>query len=194
MSKERRRKGVFWNIVADDPYRKLVAVGLAVLLWFFINSRIMDSTDYVLPLRVVDALDVSSGENQLAIALPTDRVVKRRFLDEDREIPEERVKGMFEKLLSSPLVAEVAKVIESRLGRPLEPFDIWYNGFRPRGAYSEAELDTMVSKKYPTPEAYDRDIPNLLEKLGFSEKRASYLSDHIVVLQSARHVALALVL
>ena len=86
MSKERRRKGVFWNIVADDPYRKLVAVGLAVLLWFFINSRIMDSTDYVLPLRVVDALDVSSGENQLAIALPTDRVVKRRFLDEDREI------------------------------------------------------------------------------------------------------------
>ena len=72
MSKERRRKGVFWNIVADDPYRQLVAVGLAVLLWFFINSRIMDSTDYVLPLRVVDALDVSSGENQLAIALPTD--------------------------------------------------------------------------------------------------------------------------
>ena len=86
MSKDRRRKGVFWNIVADDPYRKLVAVGLAVLLWFFINSRIMDSTDYVLPLRVVDVLDVSSGENQLAIALPTDRVVKRRFLDEDREI------------------------------------------------------------------------------------------------------------
>lgn len=86
MSKDRRRKGVFWNVVADDPYRKLVAVGLAVLLWFFINSRIMDSTDYVLPLRVVDALDVSSGENQLAIALPTDRVVKRRFLDGDREI------------------------------------------------------------------------------------------------------------
>ena len=86
MSRERRRKGVVWNVLVDDPYRKLVAVGLAVLLWFFINSRIMDSTDYVLPLRVVDALDVSTGENQLAIALPTDRVVKRRFLDGDREI------------------------------------------------------------------------------------------------------------
>ncbi|MGC6488262.1 MAG: hypothetical protein ACON4Z_11500 [Planctomycetota bacterium] len=86
MSRERRRKGIVWNVLVDDPYRKLVAVGLAVLLWFFINSRIMDSTDYVLPLRVVDALDVSTGENQLAIALPTDRVVKRRFLDGDREI------------------------------------------------------------------------------------------------------------
>ena len=32
MSKERRRKGVFWNIVADDPYRKLVAGGLDVLV------------------------------------------------------------------------------------------------------------------------------------------------------------------
>ena len=86
MSVDRRRKGVIWNVLVDDPYRKLVAVGLAVMLWFFINSRIMDSTDYVLPLRVVDALDVSTGENQLAIALPTDRVVKRRFLDGDREI------------------------------------------------------------------------------------------------------------
>ena len=86
MSRERLRKGVVWTVLVDDPYRKLVAVGLAALLWFFINSRIMDSTDYVLPLRVVDALDVSTGENQLAIALPTDRVVKRRFLDGDREI------------------------------------------------------------------------------------------------------------
>ncbi|MEC8253814.1 MAG: hypothetical protein VYA51_06620 [Planctomycetota bacterium] len=86
MSADRRHKGVLWDVFVDDGYRKLMAVGLAVILWFFINSRIMDAADYVLPLRVVDQLEMSSGENELAVALPMDRVVKQRFLDGDREI------------------------------------------------------------------------------------------------------------
>ena len=106
--------------------------------------------------------------------------IARRF-DEDREIPEDRAKAMLEKVVSSPLVARVAKLIQSRLGRPLEPFDLWYDGFRPRSAHTEAELDTIVSKKYPNADAYRRDIPNLLMKLGFSPDRAQYLADHIVV-------------
>ncbi|MEC8653453.1 MAG: hypothetical protein VXY92_12925, partial [Planctomycetota bacterium] len=86
MSADRRHKGVLWDVFVDDGYRKLMAVGLAVILWFFNNSRIMDAADYVLPLRVVDQLEMSSGENELAVALPMDRVVKQRFLDGDREI------------------------------------------------------------------------------------------------------------
>ncbi|HKQ53287.1 MAG TPA: hypothetical protein VJT74_13015 [Pyrinomonadaceae bacterium] len=107
-------------------------------------------------------------------------LIARRF-DENREIPEARVKQMFERVLSSPLVPEVAQVIEKRLGRPLEPFDIWYNGFRPRGAYSEAQLDEAVSKRYPTAEAYKKDIPTLLTQLGFTKERAEYLANNIVV-------------
>jgi hypothetical protein len=107
-------------------------------------------------------------------------LIARRF-DENREIPEDRVRAMFEKMLSSPLVPRVAKLIERRLGRPLEPFDIWYNGFRPRGAYTESELDEIVSKRYPTAEAYEKDIPNLLMKLGFTKERALYLANNIVV-------------
>jgi hypothetical protein len=107
-------------------------------------------------------------------------LIARRF-DENREIPEPRVKAMLEQVLSSPLVPQIAKLIETRLGRPLEPFDIWYNGFRQRGKYTEAELDAIVSKKYPTPEAYKADIPNLLMKLGFSKERAEYLANNIIV-------------
>ncbi|MCZ6775177.1 MAG: hypothetical protein O7D34_01830, partial [Ignavibacteria bacterium] len=107
-------------------------------------------------------------------------LIARRF-DENREITEDRVRAMFEKMLSSPLVPRVARLIETRLGRPLEPFDIWYNGFRPRGAYTEAELDKIVSKRYPTAEAYEKDIPNLLMKLGFRKERALYLASNIVV-------------
>jgi hypothetical protein len=107
-------------------------------------------------------------------------LIARRF-DENREIPEARVKQMFEQVLSSPIVPQVAKLIEARLGRPLEPFDIWYNGFRPRGTYTETQLDEIVSKKYPTAEAYKREIPNLLVQLGFTRERAEYLANNIVV-------------
>lgn len=107
-------------------------------------------------------------------------LIERRF-NEDREIPEERAQAMLERVLTSPLVPEVAKLIESRLGRPLEPFDIWYNGFRPGSKYSEEQLDAMVRNRYPTAEAYQKDIPNLLMKLGFRPERAQYLAAHITV-------------
>jgi len=106
--------------------------------------------------------------------------VARRF-DEDRELPESRVEAMLVEVLSSPLVPRVAKFIESRLGRPLEPFDIWYDGFRPRGAYTEAQLDDITRRKYPTPAAFAADIPNILTGLGFAPERARYLAEHITV-------------
>jgi hypothetical protein len=107
-------------------------------------------------------------------------LIDRRF-NEDREIPEARVKAMLEQVLSSPLAAQTGKLIESRLGRPLEPFDVWYNGFRPGSKFTEAQLDEMVAKKYPTAEAYQKDIPNLLMHLGFSPERAQYVANNIIV-------------
>lgn len=106
--------------------------------------------------------------------------IARRF-DEDREIPEPRVKAMLEQVLTSPLMARVAGLIKSRLGRPLEPFDIWYSGFRPASPHSDAELNEIVSRRYPDPGSYERDIPNLLGKLGFSSQRAQYLAGKISV-------------
>ncbi|MES2489833.1 MAG: hypothetical protein V4607_08570 [Pseudomonadota bacterium] len=112
---------------------------------------------------------------------PTAPTYIQRVFDEDMQIPEARVQEMLEQVLSSPLVAQTAKLIESRLGRPLEPFDIWYNGFRPRGAYAEAELDAIVAKHYSTADAYKQDMPNILRKLGFSAERAKYLASNIAV-------------
>jgi hypothetical protein len=107
-------------------------------------------------------------------------LIDRRF-DEDREIPEARLQAMLEQVLSSPLVAQTAKLISSRLGRPLEPFDVWYNGFRPGSSFSETQLDAMVAKKYPTAGDYQKDIPNLLMKLGFAPDRAQYVANNIIV-------------
>jgi hypothetical protein len=107
-------------------------------------------------------------------------LIARRF-EENREIPEGAVKAMLESVLKSPLVPKIAKIIERRLGRPLEPFDIWYNGFRSRGQYTEKQLDSIVAGKYPNADAYKTDIPNMLMKLGFSKERAVYLADNILV-------------
>jgi hypothetical protein len=107
-------------------------------------------------------------------------LIARRF-DEDREIPEVRVRAMLEQVLTSPVVPQVAQLIEARLRRPLEPFDVWYSGFRPGSQYTEAQLDEMVAKKYPTAQAYQQDIPNLLMKLGFTPERAQYVAKNITV-------------
>jgi hypothetical protein len=106
--------------------------------------------------------------------------IARRF-NEDRELPESRVREMFERVLTSPLAPKVAALIESRLGRPLEPFDIWYSGFRPRGKYTEAQLDEITRKKYPSAPAYQADMPRMFQWLGFSPERARYLAANIVV-------------
>jgi hypothetical protein len=112
---------------------------------------------------------------------PTAPTYFARSFDEGREIPEARVRAMFERVLSSPLVPQVAALIEKRLGRPLEPFDVWYDGFRPRGAYTEAQLDELVSKRYPDAAAFEKDIPVILTKLGFSKERAQEIAANVVV-------------
>jgi hypothetical protein len=106
--------------------------------------------------------------------------IARKF-DLEREIPEQRLIAMLEEVLRSPLVPRVAKLVEARLGRKLEPFDIWYDGFRPRSRYAEAELDAMTRKRYPTAEAFQKDLPATLEKLGFAPERARWLAERIVV-------------
>src|SRR5262249_51099949 len=112
---------------------------------------------------------------------PTTPTLMARRFEENRELPEDRVDRMLKEVLQSPLVPRVAQLIERRLGRKLEPFDIWYNGFQPRGKYSESALDARVSAKSPDAEAYYADMPRLLEGLGFSPERGRYLAANIVV-------------
>ncbi|MFZ5440749.1 MAG: hypothetical protein ACOZQL_12130 [Myxococcota bacterium] len=97
------------------------------------------------------------------------------------EMPEARVKELLVSVLQSPLVPQVAAEIEKKLGRKLEPTDLWFNGFLARGAIPEAELDAKVRAKYPNAQAFAKDIPRILQGLGFSAERAKYLSERIIV-------------
>jgi hypothetical protein len=104
-----------------------------------------------------------------------------RIFEGQRQLSEARVEAMLEAVLGAPEVRELAALIRRRLGRPLEPFDIWYTGFRPLAQHDEAGLDRLVAARYPDVAAFQRDLPGILERLGFSSDRARYLAAHIEV-------------
>ncbi|MBX5483414.1 MAG: hypothetical protein IRZ16_16455 [Myxococcaceae bacterium] len=104
-----------------------------------------------------------------------------RVFEQERELPLERVEAMLTQLLTSPEAAKVAKEMERRLGRKLEPYDIWFDGFKARSKISEAQLDELTRKRYPTADAFARDIPRILTELGFAPDRAQYVAERIRV-------------
>jgi hypothetical protein len=112
---------------------------------------------------------------------PTAKTAIDRAFNLGREIPEARVERLFKDVLESPLVPKVAREIERRLGRKLEPQDLWYDGFKARAALDEATLDALTRRKYPDAAAFQRDLPRLLKGLGFDDTTAAFLADHIVV-------------
>lgn len=107
-------------------------------------------------------------------------LVSRRF-DSNREIPEAEVEALFVELLSSKEVKKVAKLIRKRLKRKLLPHDIWYNGFRQGVPVTEEELDKITAKKYPTLQAFEDGIDEILVKLGFPKDKAVEIASKIRV-------------
>jgi hypothetical protein len=97
------------------------------------------------------------------------------------ELTQQEVEELFIDLVSSPLAKEVGTLISQRLGRPLQPFDIWYDGFKARSTISEEELNAIVGKKYPSREAFENDLPNIMVKLGWNPERANNIASKIVV-------------
>lgn len=106
--------------------------------------------------------------------------IQRKF-DGEMELRQDEVEKLFVDYVSSPTIKEVAELIKKRLGRNLEPFDIWYDGFKSRSTINEEELDKIVSTKYPNKETFEKDLPSILEKLGFKKDRAEFISSKIAV-------------
>ena len=105
----------------------------------------------------------------------------QRSFDGGMEIPREQIEKLFTEFCSSPEVKEVGNLISKRLGRPLKPYDIWYDGFKARSSMNQDELDKITRAKYPNTAAFEADIPNILIKLGFKPEKAKEIASHITV-------------
>lgn len=154
-----------WNPSSNDVYKD----GSKVSLPSEDNTRYKIFLNNFHAMRQLDSYSLQN-ETQLD-----------RAFDGTMEILQKDVEHLFTSLLSSPQVKEVAHLIQSRLGRSLEPFDIWYNGFKSRGGISEEALDAITTKKYPNVAALEADLPNILIKLGWKPDRAKEICSLIVV-------------
>lgn len=104
-----------------------------------------------------------------------------RYFEEELEISEENVESLLLEILESPEIKSCAERIEAKLERPLAAYDIWYDGLGGSSVSGETELDRMLRRRYPDGQAFKKDIPNILMKLGFPQEESLYLSDRIVV-------------
>ncbi len=106
--------------------------------------------------------------------------IKRSFSG-DMQIPQEEVEALFHEFLSAPQLKQTGELIRKRLGRNLQPWDIWYDGFKARSSIPEEKLNAITRSKYPDAEALERDLENILMKLGFKPDRSKFLASKIAV-------------
>jgi hypothetical protein len=104
----------------------------------------------------------------------------RRF-ESELEMTLADVENLFISLITSPQVKQVADIISKRLGRKLQPFDIWYDGFKTRSSIDQEQLNADVLKRYPNVAAFQNDLPNILIKLGFTPEKAHEVCKYIQV-------------
>ncbi len=104
-----------------------------------------------------------------------------RSFDGGMEITQEQVEKLFTEFCSSAQVKQVGALISKRVNRPLQPFDIWYDGFKARSNMNMEMLDKTTRAKYPNTQAFEADIPNILIKMGFKPDKAKEIASHITV-------------
>ncbi|MDR2835862.1 MAG: hypothetical protein LBV69_06670 [Bacteroidales bacterium] len=104
-----------------------------------------------------------------------------RAYDESMELTQKEIESLFVDFMTSTEVKDLGNLIKKRLGRNLEPFDIWYDGFKDRSNIDDATLTAITQKKYPNPNAFKQDIPRILKEMGWGTEKAKYIADKISV-------------
>jgi len=99
----------------------------------------------------------------------------------DYEMSLDEIESLFIDYVSSPVFKEIGKLITKRLKRDLEPFDIWYDGFKVRSSLPQEQLNQITKEKFPNAQKFSEFIPTILIKLGFNKKEAEEISSKIKV-------------
>ena len=110
---------------------------------------------------------------------PGSTFVKRNFESQNLHI--EEVEKIMRDFLSDPIIASAGRIIEKRLGRPLQPFDLWYSGFQEQSAFPADELNSITMKRFPDPMSLQNNLPGILVNMGFPSDEAEYIGTHISV-------------
>lgn len=110
---------------------------------------------------------------------PKNTTIRRTF--DKSSVSLEKTETLIRHFLADPLLPEIGKIIEKRLGRKLRPYDIWYSGFQEQSAFSASYLDSLTRSRYPDPQTFQKDLPNLLVRMGIRPEEARFIGSHISV-------------
>lgn len=104
--------------------------------------------------------------------------IARKF-DLAREIPETDVERLLIDLLEHPVRAPLASFLRTRLGRALEPQDIYFEDVAE--SKPAAELNAAVKARFADELAFQAALPEVLRGLGFPAAEADFLGARIKV-------------
>lgn len=113
---------------------------------------------------------------------PVYKTYVERAFSQDMEVSYDEIEKLFTEFCSAPEIKEVAALIEQRMGRKLEPFDIWYDGFKSRSAINEDDLSAKTKALYPNRDAFKaKGMPHILKQIGFSDEMCRFICDNVTV-------------
>ena len=127
---------------------------------------------------ILDQFHAFQEQDRYEPSMPT--AIVRNF-DGGLEVPQAEMLRLFQQVMASDQVKEVGKLIAKRLGRELRPYDIWYDGFKPRSSMPEDVLTGQTRRLYASAHDFEKDMPRQLVNLGFSQEKAESIASHIVV-------------
>ncbi len=188
LARQRLLEKVMERIVRQEI--PLAVIDNPDLWWDPVANRVTDAAGREVPTRLGERepdrryatiLAVFQAERAVDPYTPSTPSFLARTFERDIRVPVDEVESLFSRVLDSEEVRRTARLIERRLGRPLEPFDLWYAGFRPGARHDEEDLDRRVRERWPDVAAFQRDLPRILETLGFAPERARWLAARIVV-------------
>lgn len=96
-----------------------------------------------------------------------------------REMSEKDVERLLTDLLNHPMRKDLAAFLRKRLGRELEPFDIYFDDIAE--SRPAAELDAAVAARFPDEHAFQAALPQILRDLGYRAADADFLGSRIRV-------------
>ncbi|MDR1720595.1 MAG: hypothetical protein LBR67_10850 [Dysgonamonadaceae bacterium] len=114
-----------------------------------------------------------------------DRHIGNTYIDrkfsKEMEIAVENAEAIFSHFLASPELKKAGEIIKTKLGRDLDAFDIWYDGFKLRSNIEEETLSKQTRARYPNAQALEDQLPSILSKLGFDREKAQEIAGRIEV-------------
>ena len=159
---ERRTAGAAW-----DPAHNTVG-GVAV-----------KAEDTVGPERYRHILEHHAVAGRFDPMYPEAPTAIARKFDLAREIPEADVERLLIDLLDHPVRAPLAAFLRARLGRALEPQDIYFEDVAE--SKPAAEMNAAVKARFADEHAFQAALPQVLRELGFPADEADFLGTRISV-------------